>query len=772
MSGPATTSIPQLPVGLALTGTEVFPAVQNGVDKQFSANTLLQFFGPTAARIVVGSTLVANGVGGRVLFDNAGVLGEYAQVPAAAGGTGIGSYTVGDLLYASAATTLSRLAAASAGSVLVSTGVGAAPAYVSAVSAAALLSTTYVVPTVAALRALPFQPPLVVTEGYSSVNDGGGGPPWSWNVTSTVVDDGFMTLKPTSVAGAGRYQRQLQAGASVSPKWGGCALGGNDDAAQFAKIVASASSIDMSNCRVSLVNAVNITNSSACAKIFSDGTGTFVPGLGTTSATIWFNISRDSFWFDGIYFNLPISHTAGVFPAMDRAFVITSQYQSRFTNCEYSGGKTGPNWQGAGGAALDSRVWCVNNYIHDCLGQALSIDAPYEVHINDNVIENTGFDSSLTSGVIRLNGLTFTTIAPADCIIHNNTIANCNVSFTQEAVDLSGTSYQNMVVSDNLIDNVGYGGFELKTSGTSSVSDVFRNWLYQGNMVIWPTVSAQGLGVAINNVAGFDGKETTIKIIDNYFIGVTASNVATTTGVLVSKFDNVTIANNTMLNLNQGINVNPASGAGTQQANNVDVIGNNVLANTAFVAPARLINDMRVLSNIFVSVSAPAFQANGATINRLTCLSNYMETKAVNAAMELRDIQGGRIIGNILLGGNAGILVQGASPTNLRIIRNDISVTAGPAFTLVTASASMIITNNTCSIPLANRIVEGAAATIATIAGNERDPQAVDPSAGTAGSKGDIVRNTNPATGGVWAWACVTAGAAGAATFKGLPINS
>lgn len=47
----------------------------------------------------------------------------------ASGGTGISSYTIGDLLYASASTTLSKLADVAAGSVLASGGVGVAPAW-------------------------------------------------------------------------------------------------------------------------------------------------------------------------------------------------------------------------------------------------------------------------------------------------------------------------------------------------------------------------------------------------------------------------------------------------------------------------------------------------------------------------------------------------------------------------------------------------------------------------------------------------------------------
>lgn len=50
-------------------------------------------------------------------------------LPAANGGTGQTGYTVGDLLYASGASALSKLADAATGSVLVSGGVGVAPAW-------------------------------------------------------------------------------------------------------------------------------------------------------------------------------------------------------------------------------------------------------------------------------------------------------------------------------------------------------------------------------------------------------------------------------------------------------------------------------------------------------------------------------------------------------------------------------------------------------------------------------------------------------------------
>lgn len=73
------------------------------------------------------------------LFDLANVTGVLA---AANGGTGQSSYAVGDLLYASATTTLSKLADVAAGSVLVSGGVGVAPAWSVSPSATTYTATS------------------------------------------------------------------------------------------------------------------------------------------------------------------------------------------------------------------------------------------------------------------------------------------------------------------------------------------------------------------------------------------------------------------------------------------------------------------------------------------------------------------------------------------------------------------------------------------------------------------------------------------------------
>lgn len=89
--------------------------------------------GAAAATPAAGKVTVYAKTDGRIYFkDDAGT--EYSAsislpVAAADGGTGITSYAVGDIVYASATTTLSKLAGVATGNVLISGGVTTAPAW-------------------------------------------------------------------------------------------------------------------------------------------------------------------------------------------------------------------------------------------------------------------------------------------------------------------------------------------------------------------------------------------------------------------------------------------------------------------------------------------------------------------------------------------------------------------------------------------------------------------------------------------------------------------
>lgn len=112
------------PSGMGLNSAAIYAADVSGTAQMFAANesgTTIQLTGASM------NTLAT------VVQDNITRLGTIASIGAALGpgfgGTGIASYAVGDLLYASGATTLSKLADVAAGSYLRSGGVTTAPVW-------------------------------------------------------------------------------------------------------------------------------------------------------------------------------------------------------------------------------------------------------------------------------------------------------------------------------------------------------------------------------------------------------------------------------------------------------------------------------------------------------------------------------------------------------------------------------------------------------------------------------------------------------------------
>jgi hypothetical protein len=80
--------------------------------------------------VAAGQVLRSGGAGSAPVWGDVDLTAEVSGVlPCANGGTGLSSYAVGDLLYASGATTLAKLAGVATGNVLLSGGVTTAPAW-------------------------------------------------------------------------------------------------------------------------------------------------------------------------------------------------------------------------------------------------------------------------------------------------------------------------------------------------------------------------------------------------------------------------------------------------------------------------------------------------------------------------------------------------------------------------------------------------------------------------------------------------------------------
>src|ERR1019366_10207652 len=109
-----------------LTGLTVASGGATVTGNSTIAGTLGSLTGLTSSGSITFSGLSTAGI---VTNTAAGVLGTTATIPVANGGTNIASYTTGDLLYASGATTLSKLADVATGSCLISGGVGVAASW-------------------------------------------------------------------------------------------------------------------------------------------------------------------------------------------------------------------------------------------------------------------------------------------------------------------------------------------------------------------------------------------------------------------------------------------------------------------------------------------------------------------------------------------------------------------------------------------------------------------------------------------------------------------
>ena len=95
--------IPNLPAVIGLDGLELFEGVQAGLSVKISLNQIIL--------AIVSSTPTV------------------LPIPVSLGGTGLSTFTIGDIMYASATQTFSKLSDIALGNAIISGGVGAAPSY-------------------------------------------------------------------------------------------------------------------------------------------------------------------------------------------------------------------------------------------------------------------------------------------------------------------------------------------------------------------------------------------------------------------------------------------------------------------------------------------------------------------------------------------------------------------------------------------------------------------------------------------------------------------
>ena len=122
-------------VSLTASVTGTLPAANGGTGQSsYAVGDILYASGTTTlsrlADVATGNVLLSGGVGVAPSWGQVSLTTTVTGIlPAANGGTGNASYTIGDILYASSSTALSRLADVAVGSALISGGVGSPPTW-------------------------------------------------------------------------------------------------------------------------------------------------------------------------------------------------------------------------------------------------------------------------------------------------------------------------------------------------------------------------------------------------------------------------------------------------------------------------------------------------------------------------------------------------------------------------------------------------------------------------------------------------------------------
>jgi Right handed beta helix region len=626
------------------------------------------------------------------------------------------------------------------------------------------LSVATSVANLAALKALATRPQTVLIQGYNTANDGGAGPPWVWAAGSTATADDFMVVSPAGTP-AGRYIRQFQAGANVSPKWAGCGLGAADDSVQFQKVVNFGAAVDCSGGTYPL-STINITVSTTCPGIFSDGSGTIMAAPGTTLSTSIFVVTKSDFYIDRLFFNLPTSTSPTVSAALSTGIRFSGTgTRARVTNCRIIGGSANMTLQGSW-----SDVFILNNVCEQSWGDAISAAVGGNVTISGNLVKDGGYSTSQTSGGIRV-GYTAADPTPENIVIRDNIIRNFAV-FGQSSIDCYQPTARNILITSNVCDLNG-SGIELKTDNTVLTDNVYQNVIISNNLIRMLNLGATGSsGVAFNStVNGLPDTKPGKVLVTGNFISLDTQALTTDpifgiTGV--TAYANTEVSNNFILNTRTGINFSAsattvgAAWAGlVVTANNVNCSGPGIYLGSA----TGTLTSPRVTNNIVVA-GQQGLIFNVATINGATVTGNYA-TSSGGFAFDIRDAHDTLIKNNVFTSTSTStISLSGTASTNIIIDSNDLTSTAGNALNAATGTG-IVVSNNKITTPAASGTIVGAATYLT--ANNTRGTVTASPTGTYAGSVGDVFYNGTPASGGLDRWLCITAGTSGTAVWQAMP---
>ena len=618
------------------------------------------------------------------------------------------------------------------------------------------------VPNITSLKSLTNRPSWVTTEGYFAAGDGGGGPPWLWVEGSTATADDFMVVRPNSGV-AGRYVRQLQTGAAVSPKWAGCGFGSTDDTTRFQVVVDYGLPVDISGGTFPVRNIAISTTT--CPGIFSDGSGTMTAGAGATSSTNIFIVSKSDFYVDRVKFSLPVSTSPTVRPDASSGIRHTGLTGSRLrvTNCYHRGGGSFCYFDGQ----VD-QVLITDNIIEETWSDAIDVDSGVDILIDRNVISGGGYSTSAASGAIRTGPTGAGTRPTRNLKIRANIIKNFALH-GQSAIDCYASGARNIEIAGNLVDNCG-AGIELKVDASVVSPDEYQNILVTGNFIDCSLLATNYVAIALNSTTSAlpVGKAGRAFITGNKINGDGLSAAADTFyGITADAYFDTTISGNDIRGTSRGIAVSPANSGNLAglviSGNVVRTVGLGIqLSGTGstFVSPSIVNNDVVVESQralVIANAATTDISVKGNTCRSLT-----------GPAVELRNITGGLVTQNTFKGdASQALLGQSVAIADIEILDNDlISGTTAPVNLGIGTGISVV--GNRIRGPSNERGVTGAATY--TTANNQRGTASVIPTG--AGAIGDVYMAAPATSGSFFGWVCTTAGGTGVAVWKGYAAIS
>lgn len=624
-----------------------------------------------------------------------------------------------------------------------------------------------------ALKALTTRPEIVFTRGYTTPNDGGGGPPWQWVPSSTATIDDFMVVSPTG-SPSGRYIRQLQAGGAVNPKWAGCGLGAVDDSVQWQKVINYGAAIDGADGTYP-IDGLLVGTASTIPSIVNCN---FTPAPTATTASRLLRIDKTAdMRLRNLSFVSPIGSDPAVQPIVDLALffnTITSISRVWVEDCRFVGGNDGMNFSG------DYYSIFVTNCLFESTWRGGStVQSPHYVtfdacqFIGCGISNGAGAGASLAAA-LRLGSST-QAVTPELYEVTNCTFRDCCANVSQEALDLSGNAAKNVVVTGNNCSGCGNGFVELKCAiaGATSGDNVYRRFEFSGNNVELLASGGIGFNLHTSDNSTTGGKLGQVLIAGNR-VGLDAMPVSSTStfAAVVNGWDDVTFTGNQFLNLGRGVEL-AGYGVSTDIISRISFLGNDfyVFANCIYTSSTggltSTIDDLVITGNKLRAVQLVA--SFGATspslVAQLTCSANVVQSDTTNG-LDIRNVTLADIYDNFIDVDDVCVLCQGSTPVTVNIRKNFLRSATTNALTLTTGTL-INVTGNEVSVPIASRTWAGAATVAA--ANNVRGTMTTDPSATVAGALGDVILNSAIAVGGPKQWDVTTAGGAGAAVWS--PLN-